>query len=136
MRNIYKSILALAFASTLIFSGCTKLEDGPKISLRSAKARVAGEWKNTKYTENGVDIPLDADDKDDVWKIEKDGKFEIVDPGNGTQTGTWDFNSDKDKIIFSQNGFSITYDILRLANKEMVLQFTDGSDKYINTFEQ
>ncbi|MDD4575741.1 MAG: hypothetical protein PHI36_04870, partial [Bacteroidales bacterium] len=46
MKN-YKIILLLLAVFATTFSACKKGEDDPALSLRSRKARVAGEWKMT-----------------------------------------------------------------------------------------
>ena len=48
-------LTALAVAGVLTFAAC-KYEEGPKISLRSKRDRVANEWKIVKYEYNGFDV--------------------------------------------------------------------------------
>jgi hypothetical protein len=36
------------------FTGCSKYDEGPGISIRSKKSRVVGDWKVTELTEDGV----------------------------------------------------------------------------------
>jgi hypothetical protein len=133
--------LAMAALLALSVQSCGKYEEGPGLSLRSKKARVAGTWKLSKSSTNGVDEPLDADDKDDELILDKDGTMEVVDPGNGTFTGTWDFESDKEKLKFTFDfgggqSFSTSATILRLANKEMILETMDGTDKTRSEYVQ
>ncbi|MDP2174298.1 MAG: lipocalin family protein [Bacteroidota bacterium] len=127
MKKLLFPLVCLMF----VFSSCKKYEDGPGFSLRSKTARVAGEWKVEKQIENGQDLPLTPDDKDDTWVFKKDGTYEIQDPGNSTESGTWVFDSKKENIIISEKSFgiSITMKILRLTNKEMWLEYSFGTDK-------
>lgn len=57
MKNISKSLLAIAVAGVAFVASCKKGEDDPSLSLRSRKSRVAGEWKvssaETKMTTTG-----------------------------------------------------------------------------------
>lgn len=124
-----KKFLLLVATVSFMLGGCAKYEEGPGFSLRSKKARLTGEWQLVKYIENGQDEPLDADDKDDVWKIEKDGKYELQDPGNSTETGTWTFNDSKESITFTSGGFSLVGKVLRLTNKELWMEFDFFGDK-------
>jgi hypothetical protein len=126
-----KKLLFPLVCLTLIFSSCKKYEEGPGLSFRSKKGRVAGEWKLEKQIENGQDVPLSPDDKDDTWVFKKDGAYEVQDPGNSTESGTWTFDSKKENIIISEktSGISITFKILRLTNKEFWFEYTFGSDK-------
>jgi hypothetical protein len=125
--------LAMAALLALSVQSCGKYEEGPGLSLRSKKARVAGTWKQSKLIYNGQDIPLDADDKDDEMILDKDGGVEMVDPGNSTEKGTWSFGSDKETIKFVYGSGSSTstteFTIIRLANKEMILELSDSGDK-------
>jgi len=125
-----KKILLPLLVLTLVLGSCKKYEEGPGFSLRSKKARVAGEWKIEKEIYNGQDEPLDADDKDDVWKFDKDGTFEFQDPGNSTQKGKWSFDDKKEKITLTDDGssFAFVIEVIRLTNKEFWYTYTDGSD--------
>jgi len=125
-----KKILLPLLVLTLVLGSCKKYEEGHGFSLRSKKARVAGEWKIEKEIYNGQDEPLDADDKDDVWKFDKDGTFEFQDPGNSTQKGKWSFDDKKEKITLTDDGssFAFVIEVIRLTNKEFWYTYTDGSD--------
>jgi hypothetical protein len=126
MKKIYLPLLVL----TLVLGSCNKYEEGPGFSLRSKKARVAGDWKLEKLIYNGQDEPLDADDKDDVWKFDKDGTFEIQDPGFSTEKGKWSFDDKKENITLTFDGgpFALVVEVVRLASNEFWYKYTDGSD--------
>ena len=96
MKKLLLALVGVAF----MLGSCGKYEEGPGFSLRSKKGRVEGEWKIEKEIYNGQDQTLTPDDKDDVWKFEKDGTFEYQDPGNSTEKGKWSFNDKKENIIF------------------------------------
>ncbi len=44
MKNISKSLLAIAVTGVVFVASCKKGEEDPTLSLRSRKSRVAGEW--------------------------------------------------------------------------------------------
>jgi hypothetical protein len=144
--DMKSKLLSLIVAVALVFSvqSCGKYDEGPGLSFRSKKARVAGTWKLSKSSTNGVNEPLDADDKDDELRLDKDGTLEFVDPGNATIKGTWDFESDKEKLKFTFNlgagrggsSVSTSATIIRLANKEMILESIDGTDKNRSEYVQ
>lgn len=125
-----KKILLPLLVLTLVLGSCKKYEEGPGFSLRSKNARVAGDWKLEKSIYNGQDEPLDADDKDDVWKFDKDGTFEFQDPGTSTEKGTWAFDNKKEKITLTFDGssFALVVEVIRLTNKEFWFKFIDGTD--------
>ncbi len=52
-----KNTLALLFIvfGLITFTGCSKYEEGPGISLRTKKSRVVGEWQVTTFKINGAD---------------------------------------------------------------------------------
>ena len=139
MKSKYLT-LVLAAIMVLSIQSCSKYDEGPGLSFRSKKARLSGTWKQTKESVNGKDQPLDADDKDDEMIIKKDGSFEMIDPGKSTTTGTWSFQSDDKviKFVFGSGQVSFTQEmnIIRLANKELILERMDGSDKTRIEFEQ
>ena len=117
MKTIIKSIIALILCS-FILSNCNKYVDGPKVSFRSKKARLVGDWKVEKYTENGVSKSFNSDY---VLHIKKGGSYNIV-AGSYSDEGTYEVGEDGDDIIFTStapNTIKQSYRILRLKNKEM-----------------
>ena len=130
----FKIALVLLAATTLFLGSCKKYPEGPGFSLRSKTNRLVGVWAPEKMFENGVALTLTADDLDDTWEYQKDGKMIYTDPGNDTTTGNWVFNKDKTKIVItiSDSGlsFSITFEILKLTNDELWVKYSDGTDSY------
>lgn len=129
-----KTLKYIAFAfilGAITFSACNKYEDGPKLSLRTKKARLAGDWLIESYTSKGIDSTasflayLGANFK---FIIEKDGKYSIQ--GNSTDAGTWKLGEDKDDVMFLSNVAGAkedSYRILRLKNKELWLKHTESN---------
>lgn len=60
MKKITR-ILALALTVAIIAPSCGKYEDGPGISLRTKKARMAGDWKLASLNLNEVDTDASGD---------------------------------------------------------------------------
>lgn len=126
----------LIIIATFILAGC-RYEDGPKLSLRSAKARAVNTWYIDKVYENGVD-------KTDAYKnayvnysmsIKKDNTYELkyrpYNVGDYLETGDWSFSGDKAFINFTPKGSSSQskWKILRLKEKETwVIQNINGND--------
>lgn len=127
-----KLLFVVLFLSTIALTSCGKYDEGPSISLRSKTARITGEWKLVKQEYNGVDVALDADDKSMVMNIQKDGVY-VLTSSYGSFTGTWEFSSDKTKFItnFVILGQTTTSEetILRLTNKELILESIEDGDK-------
>ncbi len=94
-----KGILRLSvvlLVSIMTFSGCSKYEEGPSISLRTKKARMANEWVYEKYIVNGVDQDISYF-ADFVMTLEKDGtgKYSF---GDQSQDIQWEFNDSKEEF--------------------------------------
>ena len=117
-----KKLLLVLVGVAFMLGSCGKYEEGPGISFRSKKARVAGEWKLVKSTVDGKEETLDADDKDDILKLDKDGTYELTDPGNSTEKGTWTFNDKKESMTITETsgGFALVYTNL---SHEFLLSF-------------
>lgn len=131
MKNrVIFSLLIIGLLSFSI-SSCKKYDDGPTISLRSKKGRVANTWKIEKQYKNGTEQSLSSFDLSQKWTLEKDGSA-TYSSTLGTSTGTWDFVSDKEAIqtSFTTGGFikittNTQYTILRLKEKELWLKYND-----------
>lgn len=115
IRKIIVGTLLLSVA----ISACKKGENDPSLSLRTRKARVAGEWKvtsgkgssqqngpwgastsswtfdgTTYSTTIGTGAPY-AESRMMEFTFEKDGKYQMVDTWDGTKVtyeGDWNFN--------------------------------------------
>jgi len=137
MRKI-KLFGVVAIVTIIGLASCGKYEEGPAVSFRSKKARIEGDWKLVKQIVDGKEETLDADDKDDVFKFNKDGTYELTDPGNGTEKGKWTFNDGKESLTIteSSSGFAIVAKILKLKNNEMWLEFDFFGSKSTQHYEQ
>ena len=115
-----KSLLIVGLVLT--FAAC-KYEEGPNLSLRSKKARVAGNWYYYEYIENGKTTESNEDEKDLHWEFKKDGAFKLQRSSNQSDEGNWEFDDDKDSLIINFNaGGRVAYKIIKLKNKEMWLR--------------
>lgn len=132
-----KSILFTGLLSTLvILPSCSKYEEGPGVSLRTKKARVANTWEVEKAMRNNEDVTDDYDEY--TLKTTKDGDAElaaIYSSGSFSfeyeTQGTWDFADDKETLMldFENDNADVNYQILRLAEDEMWLREIGGEDE-------
>lgn len=126
--------MATAVILLVALVGCKKYEEGPTLSLRSKKERVANNWRVGQALDNGQDV-TDQYHRFD-YDISKDGKvtlsadytilgvdFILV------QSGTWAFLNNSEVISFDYEGsdHSKDYNILKLEEKEMWLKDVDGT---------
>lgn len=116
------ALLALVF----VFASCSKYEEGSKFTVLTKKARMVNTWTLISYTYNGNAQTLSGTSS---WKLEKDGKATASYVfGNFTTTdiGTWDFNSDKSKLVLTDSSGDIEeFVIVQLKNKDLKLKQTD-----------
>jgi len=131
-NNATASVLALITLGVL-GTGCGKYDDGPDLSLRSRKERIANTWRVEKAMNGGDDVTYAFDEYE--LKMTKDGdatltaNYELGDLTFEFATnGTWDLeNSDEDlKLDFENNDADETYEILRLKETELWLQEKGG----------
>lgn len=130
MKTLKLTTLLLAVALVFGSTSC-KYEEGPALSLRTKKARIAGEWNIEKYVDaNGNETP---ETDSPVITFEKDGKGEVSYTFLGTTTTIpfeWEFTDSKKKLKIDIDGSSDEEEILRLTNEEMWTVDTDGEETH------
>ncbi|MFI5202855.1 MAG: hypothetical protein ACHQF2_00040 [Flavobacteriales bacterium] len=120
--------IVLYFILLVIVSGCKKYEEGPSLSLRSKKSRIAGEWKINYATFNEVDFTSDLQQSlgtDYVLHLEKDGTFH--EKGSFENKGTWKLGHEKAYLLMLSDipGSEEKHlEILKLKNKEFWVRHT------------
>ncbi|MCC7301608.1 MAG: hypothetical protein IT233_03105 [Bacteroidia bacterium] len=137
-KTIIWTLALLMFGSIAIVS-CSKYEEGPKISLRTRKGRLAGDWKLTEMLVNGTAVNLSGSTYE--LKIEKDGGYTMIMTvpvlGTLTDVGTWEFGDKKETLISTNStGDKDTSTIVMLKNKMLKLKDESGGDVTITTYEQ
>ena len=132
MRKVFQLIILFSIALT----SC-KYEEGPKISLRTKKHRVVNTWYLEKVFENGTGKTTEYKAAYVDYKIEitNDDKytlsyraFNLIDY---SESGTWSFSNDKEKINFNPAGSAgpSEWKILRLKEHETwVMQQINGKE--------
>jgi hypothetical protein len=112
------------FAVALVFTGC-KYEEGPSLSLRSKKARLAGEYTVQKATRDGEEIDISFF-QGFTYIFDKDGNLEVKGT-NLTSKSTYEFGDKKETLIITDaDGDTETYTILKLTNDEFWYTRKDG----------
>ncbi|MEX0965641.1 MAG: hypothetical protein WD077_00250 [Bacteroidia bacterium] len=138
LNRTHKFSLAAIASAAILFNvqSCKKYEDGPRISLKSKKARLVGEWE----LEKPITSPFGEVNM--IIEFEKDGDFELLleitysYPGySGTYdyevTGEWEFEDNKENIEldFDDGGGKTEWEILRLTSKELWIE-AEGGEEY------
>jgi hypothetical protein len=90
-------------------------------------ARLTGEWDAKEYVDSDGTTIQDTDS--DYVTFDKDGTYTYT-SGSTSQSGTWEFSSDKEKIkvgyTVGSTTFSSEVTIVRLTNKELWTKDDDG----------
>ena len=138
LKTTFKTLFILALAAVSVTS-CKKGEDDPVISLRSREDRFVNEWTLNKLEKNGTAENIDGSTY--IYESFKDGTLKETIEGSvfgvATRTiksGTWRFVDDKEQVRISIDSNVTTYDVQRLADKELWLKKYEGEDTYIYYF--
>lgn len=136
MKKITTILFALAVIGGVVIS-CKKYEEGPAMSLRTKKARMAGEWTVEKVLYNGTDVTSQYLPSGTTYKItiEKGGSWNDVmssSGGSSTSKGTWEFVDKKENLKMVTEGSGDadgdTSVIVKLKNKELWIDSKSGSN--------
>ena len=124
-----KNTLALLFIvfGLITFTGCSKYEEGPGISLRTKKSRVVGEWQVTTFKINGADYLNQT--YSDVFNCSSGSSFTYTNTGN-IQTD-WTFSKDGSSTIVV-NTASHVIDYVS-SDAQCTAVYTDSNDSTSDT---
>ncbi len=141
MKTLFAFILLIG---TLLFTECKKYPEGPALSLRTKKERIANTWKLSKYIENSVDLTSNFNSIFTQFSFyaSKDGHYTISRQYqsffNTTESGTWTLSSNKKDFTLNPSSISAgtlpnysTWQILKLYEKEFWLRTLDANGKLI-----
>jgi hypothetical protein len=143
MKNSAKFFVAalVMLVTSLVVPSCTKKgDDDPVVSLKSRKDRFTNTWTLTKYEINGQMQDLNGTSY--VYEVNSSGTLKRTVEGTlfGFQTktvkdGTWEFVNDEEDVKITIDGSSTTYNVQRLASKELWIKEIKGSDTHMYYFE-
>lgn len=120
------SIVAVIVCCGVIFTGCSKYEDGPSISLLSKISRLTGVWNVT--TMNGHTI--DSDYESVVLTFDKDGDYNreiTILSISYSSDAKWQWAEGKEVIQIIDENQITEFTVTRLTNDEF--WFTDEDDE-------
>lgn len=136
MKLLIRLGLVAMMALTMTVISCSKYEEGPKFTLLTKTSRAVNVWKVQSWTANANDVT--GMNTISEFNVKKDNSIVVTYTVFGVSTintGTWAFNSDKSKFVWTkQNGDVVSYDIIKLAQDEMKLQVVDSGVTYITVF--
>jgi hypothetical protein len=128
-KLLFTGIILVAL---IAMEGCKKYPDGPSMTLRSKKDRLANEWVIQKVITNEVDVTVFWVNTypDFLWNIRKDYYYELLTNGITTE-GTWALDEEKEEIIFTENNSPTpeVYTIYKLKHNELWLYRVVGGDE-------
>ncbi len=128
-------LLGVVFLSLLVIQSC-RYKDGPKFTLRSAKARITNTWRMHHYIDNGTDKTNDFNNVWPNWKLElkSDNNYTISTTSfiPFSESGTWVLNDAKTELNLKKNNSGNNIWIIsRLKSKELWAHQTDGNGHLI-----
>ncbi len=141
MRNLVIALLATAAISST-FVGCSKYEEGPSLSFRTAKNRVANTWKIESVVHNGVDLTKlpQYSTQQQFWTSDGGYTQTYINPTNGIGErilGNWTLQDDAKKVavvkynqVTGNPESTVVYVITKLYNKCMWLRSADNTWEY------
>ncbi len=129
MKKTLVWALSLLVAGSITLISCGKYDEGPGLSLRSKKGRLAGDWMVEKATSTTGSTVTDMTSWFANYSInfEKDGKYSAT-FGSITDVGSWEFSDDKMMVISTNSsGGKDSMPIIRLTNKEFWTKEVNGN---------
>jgi hypothetical protein len=94
--KLFLVLFAIAIITSISMTSCKKYDEGPLVSFKSKQDRVANTWRFTRYILSGSDVTnIFLNSK---LSLSKSGDVLWTDSGSSI-SGTWDFDSNKEKII-------------------------------------
>lgn len=139
-------LLSVALATTTL-SSCGKYDEGPGISLRSKKARIANTWVVEGETINGketsaADLQASINDSDTPSELEftKDGNVTAKYKDNSTEKYKWELLDGKEKIKLSTTSGSVSVSveakIIKLKEKSMWIEDESAGTKTLTKYKE
>jgi hypothetical protein len=130
MKHTIRTIIVAVVLMAVAFPACQKYDEGPFLSLASAKSRVVNSWKMQTVYSNGSDVTA-------YWtllwpsfnyELKNDDTYILTWSSALVESGTWTFDNPKEKIITTATGSltSTTYTITKLKKDEMWVTYTEA----------
>lgn len=142
MKNIKFYLIGILVISAIstVLPSCQKGDDDPIVSVYSRKDRFTNNWTLTKYEKNG--ITQDINGSTYTYAVFNNGTLtQTVEgsifgfPVRTTNDGTWNFVNDDEDVKIIIDSDTVTYNIQRLASKELWLRKTEGTDVNVYYFD-
>lgn len=109
-------------------NSCKKYDEGPGLSFRSKKERVANDWIIEKAIDKGYDVTKYYSNYKYKYKV--NGTYEIYKNDNLFLYGIWFLDKNKNNIIFKLNNDSIEQKRKILKLKENNFWYLIESEKF------
>ncbi|MBC7381457.1 MAG: hypothetical protein H7296_00490 [Bacteroidia bacterium] len=139
-KLIYISILIIAFTTITTQQSCKKGQNDPVISLRTRKDRFTNTWTLTKMEKNGANQDISGSTY--TYAVYNSGKLtQTIEgavfgfPTRSVKDGSWEFVNDEEDVKITIDGSGKTYNVQRLAAKELWLKELSGVNTYVYYFE-
>ena len=134
--RLFNVIIGFTLFGIFALASCKKYEDGPMLSLKSKKERVANTWEIETAYRDGENVTDDYEEY--ILSTQKDGDASLAalykwgDFSFEFETdGTWSFENNAENLVldFENDEADNEYQILRLAEEELWLREIGGEDE-------
>lgn len=129
MKTSFRITLLAVLLMALILPSCQKYDEGPFLSLASAKSRVVNKWKIEQAYANDSDVTswLNLAWPDYSIEMKSDDSYVITMTADTSEVGSWTLDNPKENILTTPTGsmMTTTWNILKLKKNEMWVKYTD-----------
>lgn len=138
--GVYLIATVMILTGAISIQSCKKGDDDPVISLKSRKDRFTNTWTLTKMEKNGA--AQDINGATYIYQVYNSGTLtQTIEgsvfgfPTRSVKDGTWEFVNDEEDVKVTIDNNPTTYNVQRLASKELWLKELKGEDTYLYYFE-
>lgn len=143
----YKKHILFFLLLIFCFTDCKKYPDGPLVSFRTKRARIAGLWEVESFLVNGADSIALLSCKQYYFRGKDWQTISAFSCPGTIFDGGFGFEDNKKVLFISGSSFdkgttpfvtntSLRWDIQRLTNKQMWLKANLNNKEYYNKFKK
>jgi len=129
MKRIFFSLIVISAFFSVLNISCSKYQDGPIISFKAKKKRIANTWQHSAFVYLDQNISETNNLPTTTYTYTEDGIYF----NSLGDSGKWEFKGEVDIKITITNGSADSvaiYEILRLSTKSLWLKTGQIEEHY------